>query len=159
MMQAFTIAGEPSKDTLAFLQSEMRSPDESRNLPAACTWIKIGADPAPATTLLLEGELTPHYPIATSYLTLLAVQARLDIPTLEQRLESENPQQRARSAELLAVSGGKAATALPKLRQLRDDPDPTVAEKADHAVKRIEWELAHPAEAERMREKLRGDWP
>ena len=65
----------------------------------------------------------------------------MSIPVLAELLESETAADRRVAARFLGEAGKEAGSALPALRRLRNDPDPTVGYWAELVVKRIEYEL------------------
>jgi HEAT repeat protein len=127
------------------------SPDRKVRSAAARVYAALGGETERATVVIRDawrkGEWNQLYSLAQS--------GQLSVPVVAEWLESDNPVWRAEAANVLAFAGGDATGVLPRLRALRRDADPLVAAAADFSVRRIMWELEHPEEAAKLRQKHR----
>jgi hypothetical protein len=145
-------------DTRAAITPCLDSPDTEVRGAAACAYACLGGDIDRATRIVLgviekTSASTPFMWTVPSFahlgVGLMASSGRLSIPQVTEWLASPNADQRMRALAWLRLAGDP--TVLPRVRALRSDPDPRVAEAAEEAAKRLEWEVKHPVEAARLR--------
>jgi hypothetical protein len=142
--------GPSSPEILAEIAPLMNATDADVRSAAAYASACLGGDKRKATLALLEVRPDPAEARADR-LFGLSMKGCISIEVMIELLESGDLRQRELATRYLEGAGAVAAPALPCLRRLRHDR--SLGKSADWIVKRIEWELQHPAERARMREE------
>jgi HEAT repeat protein len=109
-------------------------------LAAACAVLAVAPEPPKAArdivlSALLADEEGPRF-VANNWLKRSGTCALL--AELGAALDSPEPRRRERAASALGSIGPGASEALPRLKELRNDPDPAVREAADAALQLVE---------------------
>jgi HEAT repeat protein len=123
---------------------------------AAQAFACLGGDEERATRVVLDAvvaESAGGVPGGRAWNAMFGLtrSGHLSVSVMAEWLDSEKAGRRAEAARQLGDAGARSVSALPRLRELRHDPIAQVAEWADDAVKRIEWEIENPDEASRLR--------
>ncbi len=134
--------GVESESACERLRPLLESTDPKLKADAGYVYVMLGGDQEIGSRAVFEAHNKSMSRETNDAIYRLARSGRMSVAILEEMLDADRPARRAFAAQHLALSGGAAEPALPRLRELVSDPDPDVSKYAEESIRHIERVLA-----------------